>query len=64
MGKAMTLTDAQAIADAIGFLDQAEAKIRTIKLATTAITVDKIDAARIHCRATLADVRRAERALP
>jgi len=56
----MSTADEQAIRDAIALLDSAEERIRTVKLGTTAITVHQIDLARIHCRATLADVRRAE----
>lgn len=46
------------IHEAIKHLDAAEALVRKVKLSTTAVTVHWIDVARIHCHATLGDIRR------
>lgn len=56
----MTESDDKAAQEAIGFLDAAEEAIRRVKLSTTAVTVHWIDVARLHCKATIADCKRAE----
>lgn len=54
------MTPADAITEAIKHLDAAEAAMRLVKLQTTAITVHWVDVARLHAKATVADLKRAE----
>lgn len=57
----MSDADKAEVAAALKSLDDAEAAIRRVKQQGTAITVHWIDVARLHCKATLADVARGER---